>query len=201
MPVQAPAERQVLLPLDDIDAGVIEDARQRQRLRRRRAVTAALAALAFGTGAYLVVGGGGDARHLSRARPHASVAAESVLTHGGAYMGVACRVPNSIACDRVGLAVWLRRPAVAVSATVTGRTVKLNDPEWSGTPRRGQRTRFAGFLAPAGLIDRFHVPSDSSIGRWERSNAPSQQVRLRITYGDGSSVVTDINLLLAPGWG
>ena len=36
-------------------------------------------------------------------------------------MGVACHVPNWIGCDRVGLAVWLRRPAIAVSATIPAR--------------------------------------------------------------------------------
>jgi hypothetical protein len=32
------------------------------------------------------------------------------------YVGVACPTANSIACDRVGLAIWLRRPAARVNA-------------------------------------------------------------------------------------
>src|SRR5271167_4545267 len=43
------------------------------------------------------------------------VAASSVLSKSP-YLGVRCSIANSIACDRVGLAVWLKRPAVSVTA-------------------------------------------------------------------------------------
>src|SRR3954453_23491694 len=61
--------------------------------------------------------------------------------------------PNSFACDRVGLAVWLREPAVKVDAEIAGQRLQLDDPEWSGPAKEGQRAEFAGFLQPAGLID------------------------------------------------
>jgi hypothetical protein len=64
-------------------------------------------------------------------------------------MAVACHIPNSIACDRVGLAVWLRHPALSISATIAGAPLQLNNPDWSGPARHGRRRMFAGFLHPA----------------------------------------------------
>jgi hypothetical protein len=68
-------------------------------------------------------------------------------------MGVSCRTPNSFACDRVGLAVWLREPAVRVDAAIADQELEPDDPEWSGPAEDGERRMFAGFLQPAGLID------------------------------------------------
>jgi hypothetical protein len=114
-------------------------------------------------------------------------------------MGVACRVANSIACDRVGLAVWLRRPAVSVDATIAGRRLKLDDPSWSGRAREGLRTMFAGFLQPAGLAQLRVRPNAS--GRWYGVNAPSPTVRVWIDYGHGRYAATDVSVLLTAGWG
>src|SRR3954465_2938663 len=44
------------------------------------------------------------------------------------YIGVSCRTPNSIACDRVGLAIWLRRPVARLTATINSRTVAMGLP-------------------------------------------------------------------------
>ena len=43
------------------------------------------------------------------------------------YMGVSCQVSNSFACDRVGLAVWLREPATRVRAAIADREFELDD--------------------------------------------------------------------------
>jgi hypothetical protein len=124
------------------------------------------------------------------------------------YMGVSCRIPNSIRCDRVGLAVWLRRPALAISATIAGAPVKLDDHQWSGPSRHGWRTLFAGFLRPAGITSRLHVtPDPGSPTTWEATSAfpavapPPALVRLRIDYGHGRVVVTQTSVDLHAGWG
>src|SRR2546429_277960 len=44
-----------------------------------------------------------------RAAPDAAEAPAKRLLARSPYLGVACPTANSIACDRVGLAVWLRR--------------------------------------------------------------------------------------------
>ena len=66
---------------------------------------------------------------------------------------------NPVACDRVGLIVRLRRPAV-VTATIDGLALSLNDPTWSGAFPTGRPTIFiyAGFLQPADMTTRMHVP-------------------------------------------
>src|SRR5918996_1293849 len=38
--------------------------------------------------------------------------------HGGVFMGVRCYEPNSVRCDRVGLAVWLAKPAESLVAEI-----------------------------------------------------------------------------------
>jgi hypothetical protein len=41
------------------------------------------------------------------------------------YVGVACPVANSIRCDQLGVAVWIRGPARRVMARLSGRRVTL----------------------------------------------------------------------------
>ncbi|MEX2195447.1 MAG: hypothetical protein WD844_09190 [Thermoleophilaceae bacterium] len=108
------------------------------------------------------------------------------------YMGVSCPAPNTIACDRVGLSVWLREPARRVDATIAGRPLALDDPQWSGPLESGGRRIFAGFLQPAGLID----------GPLRVDRPPViPDVRLRIRRHDGSVDTIETRVGLAPGWG
>ncbi len=44
------------------------------------------------------------------------------------YVGVRCRVPNTVSCDRIGVAVWLSGDARSVAATLAGRTIELAPP-------------------------------------------------------------------------
>jgi hypothetical protein len=111
-------------------------------------------------------------------------------------MGVSCSVGNSMGCDRFGLAVWLKRPALAVQAEVHGRTFALNDRGWSGPVRGHGRKLLAGFLHPAGLRTDFHLPQT-----WEGQDAPRPLVRLSIDYGGGHRVRTQTRVTLRPGWG
>ena len=129
-----------------------------------------------------------------------NVAPGAVLA-GSPFMGVACHVPNAIACDRVGLAVWLRRPAIAVSATIDGRPLRLDDAAWSGPMKRGRRSMFAGFLRPVGLVSMLHLATAAGPVRWLGNNAPSPQVTLRIDDGNGRVTVTRLDVYLSAGWG
>jgi hypothetical protein len=87
-----------------------------------------------------------------RRRPDLCAATARRLLAREPYMGVSCGIPNSVACDRIGLAVWLRRPARRVVAHIDGRRLPLDDPEWS-LPTDPRGPMFAGFLQPAGLTD------------------------------------------------
>jgi hypothetical protein len=85
-------------------------------------------------------------------------------------MGVSCRIPNSIGCDRVGLSVWLSRPA-SVTATVAGARLMLNDPTWSYVVYHGHKPLYvyASFVQPAGITTRLRVTRNPiSCAGWSR---------------------------------
>ena len=175
------------------EAGVIDAARRRQRRRR---IGVAAVVVAAGVSA-LIVARGDDGRAPERrpSTPRAvAVAPDGVVAR--TYMGVSCHRANWIGCDRVGLAVWLKRPAEAVRATIAGRPLRLADPVWSTRPRM-----FAGFLQPAGMRSRMHVRPDTRQQLWFGEDAPSPLVRLWITYGDGRVITTRLRVMLAAGWG
>jgi hypothetical protein len=173
--------------LPRIHLGVIADARRRQRQRRLVLATGAVAAvIAF---AFALDRPSGD-RPASPAR-HVDVVAPSRVLSREPYMGVACSVPNSTRCDRIGLAVWLKRPAVAVRAEIGGRHFAVVRQEWRTQPP------FAGFLRHAGLKRTYHVPA-----RWLGAKPPVHPVvRLLIDYGRGRIVETRLRVWLAAGWG
>ena len=112
-------------------------------------------------------------------------------------MGVSCRVPNSFRCDRVGLAVWLREPALKVRAAIGGRAFSLDDPA-----RHGERRTFAGFLQPAGLLDGpMQITPDAGPDRWVGRKPVSAPVKLWIVRDHGESITTTIDVKLMAGWG
>lgn len=118
------------------------------------------------------------------------------------YMGLSCPRPNSIACDRIGLAVGLRRPARRVTATIGSRSFALDAPA-PGPDPTGVRRAFEGFLQPAGLRGPgpLAVQVENGRNRWTGRDPVSARVRLAIEYADGSRRVTELAVQLAAGWG
>jgi hypothetical protein len=173
------------------EAGVIDAARRRQRRRRFGAAALILAA---GAGA-LVVARSGDGGAPAR-RPVAprAVAVAPGTVVARTYMGVSCRRANWIGCDRVGLAVWLKRPARTVTGTIAGRPLRLPRASWG-------RRLFIGYLQPAGIRERLHVVPDHPHDRWWGTQAPSPVVTLRMVYRDGRAVTTRLRVPLMAGWG
>ena len=118
------------------------------------------------------------------------------------YLGVSCRIPDTITCDRVGLAVWLTRPARALLATIGGRSFTLDDPHWSGPAHHGLRRMLAGFLHPAGLTHGpLRITPDGPHGYWAGRHPAWMPVRLAVRYGDGARLVLRVRLPLHAGWG
>jgi hypothetical protein len=191
-------------PITHADEALFEEARRRARRRRRRQATALAGILALAAIAAAIVLGTPRAGRPARERPIAptAVSPQRVLAQAP-YMGVSCRQPNSIACGRVGLAVWTRRPARTVRATVAGHQLELDDPMWSGDRVHGLRRMFAGFVLHAGLHGSgplaVRVKKGSSF--WEGDPPVSTDVRLLITYADGSQQATVVRVQLSPGWG
>ena len=108
------------------------------------------------------------------------------------YMGVSCPKANSIRCDRVGLAVWLRRRPARLSATIAGRPLRL----------RRHSDHYEGFLVPAGLIDGpLRVRPDGGRYRWTGAKPVTARVRLTARFPDGRTLRRTLNVGLAAGWG
>jgi hypothetical protein len=112
-------------------------------------------------------------------------------------LGVRCRRANSIACDRVGLAVWLRAPARRLTAIIDGRTFTLRPPAsrggyWEGT------LHHAGLLAPGSAL---HVTPDRGRYHWEGRHPVRAVVHLGATEADGAPASTYVAVDLRPGYG
>ena len=123
--------------------------------------------------------------------------------HGGVYMGVRCREPNSVSCDRVGLAIWLKEPAEHLFAEIEGRPLELVSP---GEFVPGRGTGWEGYLRPAGLLDPggplavTREPGERP-DYWSGRTPVDAEIRLTATYADGSSASETIRAPLHPGWG
>ncbi|HEY1832844.1 MAG TPA: hypothetical protein VGG08_00285 [Solirubrobacteraceae bacterium] len=177
------------------EAGVIEEARVRQRRQRGAAALIALALIVGSLAFYVATRHDGSHRGTGATAPTAGQAFATTP-----YMGVACGVPNWIGCDRVGLSVTLRRPARSVNATVAGSSFALRDPRWSGPTHDGRRRTFAGFLQPAGLVGRLGVkPLPGQ--RWLGAGTPEPLVTFTIAYGSARRETVRARVPLMAGWG
>ncbi len=145
--------------------------------------------------AVAAVGCGDETREARNppARPEARLVLERTP-----YMGVSCRQPNSIRCDRVGLAVWLKRRANRVTAWIAGRRLELRSP---GDFVVGRGTGWEGYLEPAGLMSDGPLRISAEGGVWEGNPPVYAPVRIRAHYGDGSTESRTLRLLLHAGWG
>ena len=111
-------------------------------------------------------------------------------------MGVAC---HAGACDSVGLAVWLRRPAVSVSATIAGHPFGLTTWQARTFTPSTPRKMFVGYLTPLRLITHMRLVGPPSA--WPTTNSPSPLVSLHIIYRGGRVVTTRLRIPVQPGWG
>lgn len=131
------------------------------------------------------------------------------------YVGVSCKRPNSVACDRVGVAVRLRpdEPAERLEAWLNGRKVVMSGRRISMSTHRqdggrGRRTWpakrtwiFEGFITNAGLDDGSLEVRPQPDGRW--LGVPPVHGKLRVVahYGDGQVASRTVTVQLSPGWG
>lgn len=185
--------------LPTIRLGVIKDARRRQRRRRVALLVGVAAALAV---VVLVAERPVDEPPAPPAAappapPTKLLPWTRVLTRVP-YMGVACSTPSSTACHRIGLAVWLKRPAVAVDATLVGRRLPLDSKDWWGRSGPRGRRMFVGYLRGPDVNAKLGIPP---VSHWEGAPTPLRVVRLRISYRDGAREKTRVRVPLMAGWG
>lgn len=107
------------------------------------------------------------------------------------YVGIACRhVPDLTTCGRVGIGVWLKRPAQQADAVLLGTHVRLRAGGLGGkAPRYWQ-----GYAH----IDRRRL----RLPRQWFGNKPIRFVRLRLTIRDVTGTRSgSVRVVLHPGWG
>jgi hypothetical protein len=200
-------------------APLIEEAWEHRRRRRRAVGITSFVAAVIAASALVIIAGGSGSAMDGRSGPipsNRSLVAPSRVLSKPPYMGVRCPVANSIACDRVGLAVWLKRPAISVTARIAGARLSLHSPGQShGAGAPPSRTLY-GYLHPAGIVSRLRVRPvkgdivgshhDKAYVRvahqmWFGEHQPRPAVRLTIHYRAGQTVVTRLRVPLSPGWG
>lgn len=117
------------------------------------------------------------------------------------YLGIACGQSNSIssarACDRVGLAVWLKRPAQRVTASIAGHQLAL-----SNTGELGEHLGYwEAFLHPAGLDHGALELPRQGADYWAGEPPVSTPVWITAHYNDGSTMSARKRVRLHPGYG
>jgi hypothetical protein len=141
------------------------------------------------------------------AAPHGEATVGSLRLAQQPYAGVRCPGPNSIACDRIGLAVWLVKPALRLKATVAGKPIRMAIParvrHQPGNYYCARRCYFEGALHPAGLLKAgpLQIRPDAGTYHWEGRHPRRLRIRLVAFYRDGTSASTTVRVLLHPGWG
>ncbi|MEA2157100.1 MAG: hypothetical protein QOE11_3240 [Solirubrobacteraceae bacterium] len=171
--------------------------------RRRRNRHRVVAVLLLGT--CLAAGLVGARAHRRGADPAARPAVIARLALAAAPgIGVACpRAPNSIACDRVGIAVSLPTRHADLRATIAGRSVRLRNRSTGACPHSGPCSGFyTAYMRHAGLLDgALRVHPDAGRYHWYGGHPVSADLRLTATYPDGTRAQTTRRVPLAPGWG
>lgn len=114
-------------------------------------------------------------------------------------MGVACRRPNSIACDRVAVSVSAGLYVEAVRVTVAGRPLRLPRARHRG---RDGASIFEGFLQPAGLRSGpLRVETEPGTDRWLGDPPVSARVRVDVRFRGGRKASRIFRVSLGPGYG
>jgi hypothetical protein len=196
--------------LPRISAGVIDDARRHGWRRRRLIGVVIVATVATGIVALQVATRPQRQHVLATAHGSVPTEAPSTVLSRQPWIGNACPGPYSKAavertpavplCDRVGLMIEPRKPAVTATATINGQTFKLDDRWWSYPPfSTGKHTSLAGFLQHARFL--YGPFKTITFRNGVRQRFTIENVHLVIDYGAGHKVQTSIQELGYGGWG
>jgi hypothetical protein len=113
------------------------------------------------------------------------------------FLGVACGVPNSIDCTRVGVGVSTETPARLVVVQIAGRLAALSPPPPPQSP-----TTWLGHLV--GLSFRhgpLRIPISPRDHLWYGSPEVYPRVRVTAFFRDGKVATVVGTVLLHPGFG
>ncbi len=124
----------------------------------------------------------------------------------GPYIGVSCPRANPTGCDRVGFDLVLRRRALAVAASVAGRSIHLISPGPMPHNAGAAGWDWGGYLDDVGLSRNgspFRIPANGRAGGvWAGRPAVYLPVRVVATYPDDRRAAFVFpRVFLSPGWG
>jgi hypothetical protein len=116
------------------------------------------------------------------------------------YAGVRCPDGNSIACDRIGLAVWLIRRPRTLKAMIAGHTLVLRPPPLGSPSDSGY---WQGSLQPSGMLrpGPMHVTPDAGSYYWAGRHPRAFWVRLTASYPNEPPASIRVRVQLHAGWG
>ena len=112
------------------------------------------------------------------------------------YAGVRCPAPNSIACDRISLAVWPAGHPKRLYARIAGRRITMQPPSESGGYWEGTLDH-AGLLAPGQL----HITPDYGRFYWAGRHPLDFTVMLLARYEGQVDAKARVMMSLHAGWG
>lgn len=176
-------------------AGVI--ARARDHRRRRMLAIAAAAVVAGAAAGFASSALTGSAPTV---QPPQAVSSDELLAQTP-YLGITCA---NTGCDSLGLSVWLRRPALSVTALVAGQRFRLDirDAVQYYPALARQRRMFVGYFHARSLFSKLHVATGPFVNWWAnpRTDWPNPTVQIRVDYPDGRAVTTRLIVPLQSGW-
>jgi hypothetical protein len=186
-------------------APLIAESWERNHRRRMRLLLAATASV---SGTVLIWWASGLGTPTAGGGAAAVTVRPSAVLVRSPYMGIATcheaqtsRAQNSNSCYRIGLAVWLKRPAEAVRATVGNDTLALNhtDRRWIPMTSSVQRREFIGFFKPTGIVPSAYPRTNKATYR--TAGTPFAAVKLTIVNSQGRTLITRLRVPVEPGWG
>ena len=125
----------------------------------------------------------------------ATKSAASLPSSALPFLGIACRVANSIRCDRIGVGVTLTHPATLVVVRIAGRLVTLSPPS------SGSRL-WLGYLYGQGPDHgALRVRSPTGGDYWLGSPEIHAIASVTVYCADGNTATAASTVLLHPGFG
>lgn len=184
---------------------LIAESWERNHRRRIRVILAATASVvgtvliwwASGLGTTTAGGGAGAVT----VRPLAVLARSPYMGIATCNQAQASRAQDSNTCYRIGLAVWLKRPAEAVRATSANGTLSLNhtDRRWIPMTSTVRRREFIGFFKPTGIVPSAYPRTNKATH--PGPGTPFAAVKLTILNSQGRTLITRLRVPVEPGWG
>lgn len=177
-----------------------------ERSHRRRNLLL-LAATASAIGALLVWWASGQGTTPAGSGAGAVTVRPSAVLVRSPYMGIATchqaqtsRSPDPSNCYRIGVAVWLKRPAEGVRATSANDTLALSHTDrWIQAKSGVQRREFIGFFKPTGIVPSAYPRTNKTTHA--TPGTPVATLKLTIVNSRGRALVTRLRVPVESGWG